>query len=224
MPRRRNGATAWNGGPPGETGSGEQDSNVSERSIPAQHAAGPEFDLIASKLRRPAVRPGTISRPSLIERLAQDDSRPVVSVVAPSGYGKTTLLSHWADNSRQAFAWVSVDEEDNDPKVLLSYVARALDEVQPVGSQVFEALASPAASVPGSVVPRLGSAFWSMTVPVVLVLDDVHLLRNRECRDALSVLADHVPPGSRLVLAGRDRPAADRAATRGRPGPGDRPR
>ena len=90
------------------------------------------------------------------------------------------------------------------PSLLL--ITDALDEVQPVGSQVFEALASPAASVPGSVVPRLGSAFWSMTVPVVLVLDDVHLLRNRECRDALSVLADHVPPGSRLVLAGRDGP------------------
>ena len=61
-------------------------------------------------------------------------------------------------------------------------------------------------SVPGSVVPRLGSAFWSMTAPVVLVLDDVHLLHNRDCRDALSVLADHVPCGSRLVLAGRNEP------------------
>jgi LuxR family maltose regulon positive regulatory protein len=99
---------------------------------------------------------------------------------------------------------VSVDDRDNDPKVLLSYVAAALDAVQPVDKRVFEALASPASSVPGTVVPRLGSAFLSMTVPVVLVLDDVHLLRNIECRDALSVLADHVPPGSRLVLAGRD--------------------
>jgi LuxR family maltose regulon positive regulatory protein len=45
-----------------------------------------------------------------------------------------------------------------------------------------------------------------MTAPVVLVLDDAHLLWNTECRDALSVLADHVPPGSRLVLAGRDVP------------------
>jgi LuxR family maltose regulon positive regulatory protein len=116
------------------------------------------------------------------------------------------LLSQWAENSSQAFAWVSVDEDDNDPKVLLSYVARALDAVQSVGSQVFEALASPVSSVPGSVVPRLGAAFWSMTVPVVLVLDDVHLLHNLECRDALSVLADHVPPGSRLVLAGRGEP------------------
>jgi LuxR family transcriptional regulator, maltose regulon positive regulatory protein len=170
-----------------------------------QRPAGAEFDVIASKLRPPAVRAGTIRRP-LIERLALDDSRPVVSVVAPAGYGKTTLLSQWTENSSQAFAWVSVDEDDNDPKVLLSYVARALDAVQPVGSQVFEALAAPVSSVPGSVVPRLGAAFWSMTVPVVLVLDDVHLLRNRECRDALSVLADHVPPGSRLVLAGRGEP------------------
>jgi LuxR family maltose regulon positive regulatory protein len=71
---------------------------------------------------------------------------------------------------------------------------------------VFEALASPVSSVPGSVVPRLASAFWSMTVPLLLVLDDVHLLSNAEARDALSVLAGHVPPGSTLVLAGRGEP------------------
>jgi LuxR family maltose regulon positive regulatory protein len=161
---------------------------------------------MASKLRRPVVRPGTVPRRSLIDRLAQDDLRPIVSVVAPSGYGKTTLLSQWAGRNGQSFAWVSLDERDNDPKVMLSYVAAALDAVQPVGERVFEALASPVSSVPGSVVPRLGSAFWSMTSPVVLVVDDVHLLHNTECREALSMLADHVPAGSRLVLAGRDEP------------------
>jgi LuxR family maltose regulon positive regulatory protein len=143
---------------------------------------------------------------SLIERLARDDSRPIVSVVAPAGFGKTTLLSQWAERNGQAFAWVSVDEQDNDPKVLLSYVAQALDAVQPISGRVFEALASPVSSVPGSVVPRLVSAFASMTAPVALVLDDVHALHNSECRAALSVLADHVPEGSRLVLAGRDQP------------------
>ena len=147
-----------------------------------------------------------VRRPSLIDRLARDDCGPVVSVVAPAGYGKTTLLSQWAERNGQAFAWVSVDEADNDPKVLLTYVAEALDAVQPVGGRVFDALASPASSVPGSVVPRLGAALAAMTTPVVLVLDDVHALRNSECRAALSVLADHVPPGSRLALAGRDEP------------------
>ena len=127
-------------------------------------------------------------------------------MVAPAGYGKTTVLAQWAERNGQAFAWVSVDEADNDPKVLLTYVAKALDAVEPVGERVFDALASPGSSVPGSVVPRLGSAFASMASPVALVLDDVHALHNSQCRAALSVLADHVPGGSRLVLAGRAEP------------------
>ena len=127
-----------------------------------------------------------------------------MSVVAPAGYGKTTLLSQWAERNGQAFAWVSVDEQDNDPKVLLTYVAEALDAVQPIGGRVFDALASPVSSVPGSVVPRLGSAFSSMTAPVVLVLDDVHLLHNSRM------------PG-RAVGAGRSR-AGRLAAGAGRAG------
>ena len=133
------------------------------------------FDLLASKLHPPLMRPGVIRRSHLVERLASSDYHPIVSVVAPGGYGKTMLLSQWAERSSQAFAWVSVDEADNDPKGLLTYVAEALDAVEPVGERVFEALASVASSVPGSVVPRLGSAFSSMTSPVVLVLDDVHV-------------------------------------------------
>ena len=169
-------------------------------------AGGPGLDLVAAKLRHPVVRVGTVRRLSLIERLTRGDSRLIVSVVAPAGYGKTTLLSQWAERNGQAVAWVSVDERDNDPKVLLTYVAEALDAVEPVGQRVFDALASPTSSVPGSVVPRLSTAFASMTAPVMLVLDDVHLLRNSECQSALSVLADHVPNGSQLVLAGRAEP------------------
>jgi LuxR family maltose regulon positive regulatory protein len=166
----------------------------------------PQFDLVVSKLHRPPLRPGTVRRLLLLERLARDESRPIVSVVAPAGYGKSTLLSQWAERNGQAFAWVSVEEPDNDPKILLTYVAEALDAVEPIDGRVFDALASPGSSVPGAVVPRLGSAFASMSTPVVLVLDDVHVLHNSECRAALSVLADHVPGGSRLVLAGRAEP------------------
>ena len=182
------------------------ESDVRQRDGRAQRAGGSAFDLVASKLHRPLIRPGTVRRSSLVERLARGGPRPVVSVVAPAGYGKTTLLSQWAGRDGLAAAWVSVDEGDNDPKVLLRYVAQALDAVEPIDERVFDALASPVSSVPGSVVPRLGSAFSSMTSPVVLVLDDVHVLRNVECRAALSVLADHVPGGSRLVFAGRAQP------------------
>ena len=182
------------------------DTGVRERAGRPLREGRPVFDLFASKLRQPPMRPGTVPRSSLIDRLARGDSRPVVSVAAPAGYGKTTLLSQWAERNGQAFAWVSAEERDNDPKVLLAYVAAALDGVEPIGARVFDALASPGSSVPGSVVPRLSSAFSAMTVPVVLVLDDVHVLRNSECRAALSVLADHVPRGSRLVFAGRGEP------------------
>jgi LuxR family transcriptional regulator, maltose regulon positive regulatory protein len=178
---------------------------VQEESRP-RPPGGPLLDLVASKLMRPVVRPGSVRRSSLIERLARDDARSVVSVVAPAGYGKTTLLAQWAERGGQAFAWVSVGEADDEPKVLLRYVAEALDAVEPIDRRVFDALASPTSSVPGSVVPRLGNAFSSMSSPVVLVLDDVHLVRNSECRAALSVLADHVVAGSRLALAGRDEP------------------
>ena len=182
------------------------DNDVRERVDRSHRAGGPVFDLLASKLRRPVVRPGAVRRLALIEQLRRGKPYPIVSVVAPPGYGKTTLLSQWAERNGQAFAWVSVDEGDNDPKVLLTYVAEALDAVEPIDGRVFDALASPVSSVPGSVVPRLGSAFSSMRSPVVLLLDDVHALHNSECRAALSVLADHVPGGSRLALAGRAEP------------------
>src|SRR5690242_16517971 len=167
-----------------------------------QPVSGP----LMSKSGWPPTRPGTVWRPLLMERLAQADLPPIVSVVAPSGFGKTTLLSQWAERDSLAFAWVSVEEADNDPKVLLSRIAWALDTIEPVGRQVFDVLASPGSSIAGSVVPRLGSALSSRTSPVALVLDDVHVLRNSECRAALSMLADHVPRGSRLVLSGQVEP------------------
>jgi LuxR family maltose regulon positive regulatory protein len=182
------------------------DSDPRKREARWRATRGPVADLVASKLRRPLVRQGTVRRSSLIERLAQGDGRPVVSVVAPPGYGKTTVLSQWAERNGQSFAWVSVDERDNDPKVLLTYVAEALNAVEPIDKRVFDVLASPGSSVPGSVLPLLGSAFSSMSAPVALILDDVHALRNRECQAALSVLADHVPGGSRLAMAGRSQP------------------
>lgn len=174
--------------------------------VPDHPAGAPSFDLLRGKLLRPFVPSGVIPRSALIQRFAGSDSRPIVSVVAPAGYGKTTLLSQWPERPGQTIAWVSVDQGDDDPKVLLTYIAEALDAVEPIGKRVFDALASPASSVPGSVVPRLCSAFSSMISPVVLILDDVHLLTNSECRVALSMLADHVPVGSRLVLAGRTEP------------------
>jgi LuxR family maltose regulon positive regulatory protein len=81
-------------------------------------------------------------------------SMPIVFLSAGPGWGKTTLLAEWASQSRRPFAWVSVDEKDNDPIVLLTYVAAALDRVSPIDPGVFEALASLGVSVEAKVVPH----------------------------------------------------------------------
>jgi len=125
-------------------------SGVHSRPDLSHRGGRPGLDLTVSKLRRPPVRPGTVCRSLLIDQLAGEDSRSIVSVVAPAGYGKTTLLAQWAERDGRSFAWVSVDDKDNDPKVLLRYVAEALDAIEPVGQRVFDALASPGSSVPGS--------------------------------------------------------------------------
>ena len=164
------------------------------------------FDLVRAKLDPPRLRAGVVGRDSLVDRLTRPDAGSVVSVVAPAGYGKSTLLAQWADRDRRPFAWVSLDAYDNDPKVFLAYVARALADVEPLSRRVFDALTSPGSSVLGTAVPRVAGAFASMRTPTVLVLDDVHVLENADCRLSVQTLADHIPPGSQLVLAGRTAP------------------
>ena len=89
----------------------------------------PSFPLLESKLRRPASRPGIVARAALVDRLNSVEAPEVISVVAPAGYGKTTLLAQWAESRQPRVAWVSADHRDNDPAVLLTYLASALARV-----------------------------------------------------------------------------------------------
>jgi LuxR family maltose regulon positive regulatory protein len=115
------------------------------------------FELQESKLRPPRRRAGAVARSALIAALEEGSAAvPVVSLSAGPGWGKTTLLAQWAARSPRPFAWVSVDQHDNDPIVLLTYVAAALDRVSRLDPSVFEALVSPGVSVEGTVVSALG--------------------------------------------------------------------
>jgi LuxR family transcriptional regulator, maltose regulon positive regulatory protein len=155
-----------------------------------------------------------VARTAILERL-QASGAPVVAMIAPPGYGKTTVLAQWAQRDRRPFAWVSVDQHDNDPAVLLTYIAAALDRVAPIDPMVFHALAAPGAPIAKGVLPRLGSSLSAIALPVVLVLDDVHLLQNWECLDAVAALAEHLPERSQLVIASRGEPPAPLARQRG---------
>jgi LuxR family maltose regulon positive regulatory protein len=168
--------------------------------------AGAALGLMESKLRPPSPRPGIVARTALVERLLAAPAAPVICVVAPPGYGKSTLLAQWSGRLGSRVGWVSVDGRDNDPVVLLTYIATALDRVEPIDPGVFQALTSPGVSVVGTVVPRFVSAVSAMADPVSLVLDHVELLENPECLDAVAELALGLPAGSRLALASRRTP------------------
>jgi len=90
------------------------------------------FALPESKFHPPGVRPGIVHRTALVERLAATQA-PVITVTAPPGYGKTTLMAQWAERARSRVAWLSCDDGDNDPVVLLSALAVALDRIGKLG-------------------------------------------------------------------------------------------
>ena len=154
--------------------------------------------LLLSKTAIPPERPdATVERPQLVDRLRSSADRRLVSIVAPAGYGKTTLLTQWAAADPRPFAWLSLDQHDSDPVLLLRYVVTTLEELLP---RTGNGRTTRTATAPALV--RRAEDLLASTHPCVLVLDDVHLL-DTAALDAISSLARTVPPGSQLVLAGR---------------------
>ena len=159
-------------------------------------------DVVESKLRPPSGQPESVPRTALVNRLRAAGTFPLVLVAAPAGSGKTTLLAQWATRDARPFAWVSVDERDNDPFVLLKHVAAALDRIEPLGEHVTEAFEQPEGPVWDAIVPRL-SAELSSRAPFVIVLDGADALVSTDSPQAIGVLIENVPPGSMIALAGR---------------------
>ena len=165
--------------------------------------SGPPLELVESKLRPPWTRPGIVARTVLVERLL---AAPVIWVVAPPGYGKTILLTQWASRKGGGLGWVTLDERDNDPVVMLTYLAVALDRIEPIDPGVFRALTVPGASVLGTIVPRLATAVAAMTRPVALVIDNLEVLDNPQCLDVMAEVVARLPTGLQLALAARTTP------------------
>jgi LuxR family maltose regulon positive regulatory protein len=155
-----------------------------------------------TKLQMPPPRAGIVPRTRLLRRIVADRTAPVLAVVAPAGYGKTTLLAQWAAHHQPRVGWLSADGRDNDPVVLLAYLVTALDRIEPLDPLVFRALASPHAAV--TVPTQLASAIATMDEPVSLVIDHLEAVTNRECLDAVAEFAFGLPDGSQLALGSRD--------------------
>ena len=166
---------------------------------PAQPAI--PFGLAEAKLQMPLARPGIVARPELLATMLGAPRAPVLSVIAPPGYGKTTALVQWAESKAPRAGWVSADDHDNDPIVLLTYIAAALDRIERLPPTLFRALASSGAGL--EVPRRLVAALATMREPVALVIDHFEAVTNRECFDTIVALALGLPPGSQLAIGSR---------------------
>src|SRR5262249_52302288 len=136
------------------------------------------------------------------------NSRRLTLVAAPPGFGKTTLLAEWAAaEDGPAVAWLSVDEDDNDPARFFAYTAEALRRVEPeLGGRALAALRSPGADLVDVVLPLLLNDLVGLESDLVLVVDDYHLIANPDIHEALAYLIERSPAGLHLVLATREDP------------------
>jgi LuxR family transcriptional regulator, maltose regulon positive regulatory protein len=81
---------------------------------------------------RPPTRPhGSIARPRLVRRLSEARETPFALLVAPAGYGKTTVLSEWAARDGRRFAWIDLSAGDHHPDRLLAAVRRIVHDTEP---------------------------------------------------------------------------------------------
>jgi LuxR family transcriptional regulator, maltose regulon positive regulatory protein len=144
---------------------------------------------LTRNLRAPRLRRGTVRREPLLRRLAQSTHVPVALVVAPAGYGKTTLLVHWLQADPRPLVWLTLEPADDEPERLITSLAAALGE--PADLTLAE----------------LAYAIERREEPLVLALDDVHHLSSPDALAVVGAIAAAVQPGSQVVLAGRCEPA-----------------
>jgi LuxR family maltose regulon positive regulatory protein len=126
----------------------------------------------------------------------------VISLVAPVGYGKTTVLTEWAGAESRPVAWLSIDARDNDPVILLKHLVAAVEPL-PLDLRLPTSLGRARQPAWGSTADCLTRALASCTEPFLLVLDHIDAVHSRASRKLLSMLIARSPQGSTVALAAR---------------------
>ena len=158
-------------------------------------------------------------RPRLLRLLSEGlhASRKLTLVSAPVGFGKTTLLVDWLKQIDLPAAWLSLDEADNDLPRFLAYLAAAFQQVdEQIGLSLLSALQSPQIPVTEKVLTGLLNEIAIRTDPLILVLDDYHLLTETANLEVMEFLLHHQPPQLHLVITTREDPDLPLARLRAR--------
>lgn len=166
--------------------------------------------LLTTSLRIPPLHEGLITRSALLGRMSQILNVPLTLILAPAGFGKTTLLSQWiafnqGENLHDRVAWVSL-EIDSDLRQFWTYIVTALEELQPgIAQSVRGSLATPQPPI-HSILRILINEISETASDSFLILDDYHHVDDPAIHDTLTFFIDHLPSNLHLVIASRSQP------------------
>ena len=175
--------------------------------------------LIHTKLRPPFHRPGLVPRARLVERVREGLQGPLTLIVAPAGFGKSTLVTASLSGCDMHRAWLSLDREDNRPRRFLTYLVAALQEAVPsVGRQALQLMTGMQPAPDETILTSLVNDLDEAGEEIVLVLDDYQFIRDQAVHAALSFLLEYCPPAFHIVIATRSDPPlpVSRLRARGR--------
>lgn len=161
--------------------------------------------LLESRTAAPEFPSGFVDRSALIDGIKTGGSR-LVTVIAPAGCGKTSFLAEWSQSEDRATGWLTLREEDNDPAAVIRLLAHACAAFASEANSVFAQISTSEDSLLGRMAPTLAVALSRCEQPFVLFIDDVHVLSDLGCLDALEVALGRIPSGSQVVLASRQHP------------------
>ncbi len=148
--------------------------------------------VLATKLFAPPLRSALVLRQRLIDQLNAGSQRKLILVAAPAGYGKTTLISSWLHETNIPSAWLSLDEDDNDPIRFFQYFITALQRIIPtIGGDLMGMLQERQSF--DTPINLLINEITSHAEPFALVLDDFHVIQSKAqmiCPDIYDLVAN----------------------------------
>lgn len=168
--------------------------------------------LLATKFFIPVASQPLIARTKLTTLLNEGLQRRLTLVCAPAGYGKSTLLAEWvrslpAPPKGPFVAWLSLDEEDDNPARFAEYFITALARAFPgVGSQALEYLHTPEGPVTHTLQTVLINSLAQSEAKYLVVLDDYHYVTDLAIHSSLVFLLDHLPPNVHIIVSSRVEP------------------
>ncbi len=163
--------------------------------------------LLITKLLPPQIRSEIVGRARLLQQLDRAADRRLILISTPPGYGKSTLAAQWVHASSRPFAWISLDETDNDPVSFFRYAVAAVQTFDDVFCAETARLLNEQENIS---VRTLATSFINelthATKPFTLVLDDFHVIQSLEVIEGVKLLLANQPPMLRLLISTRSDP------------------